>query len=212
MYRRTADIDVYRVAEAIPSVKDMRNHTTTDDRADIRPSTHPGTHPSTHSDPGPLTGKVPRRSGRAQPGPRLAVVASAGATALLLWLVAGPVLGINLDVLLTPGATTPVPVAAGSVIISSVAAGLLGWALLAGLERISRHGATIWRCLAGAVALLSLGGPLSLAQSGGGAVVLTLLHLVVGGILLIALPRAGTERAHRTSTSQAGVARAGAPT
>ncbi|USQ80746.1 DUF6069 family protein [Ornithinimicrobium faecis] len=186
----------------------MRNHTTTDDRADIRPNPQPGA----HADTGPLTGKAPRRSGRAQPGPRLAVVASAGATALLLWLVAGPVLGINLDVLLTPGATTPVPVAAGSVIISSVAAGLLGWALLAGLERISRHGATIWRCLAGAVALLSLGGPLSLAQSGGGTVVLTLLHLVVGGILLIALPRAGTERAHRTSTGQAGVARAGAPT
>lgn len=208
MYRRTADIGVYRAARPIPSVNDMQNHTIINHADSNRPDTNrpPTSHPDTTStDPRRDTvsgaGRTPR--GRH----RLVVVAGTAVSALLLWLVAGPVLGINLEVLQTPGATTAVPVTAGSVILSSVAAGLLGWALLAGLERLTTRGATIWRWVAGAVALLSLGGPLTLAQSGGGAVVLTLLHLVVAGVLLTALPGTVSRGAVNTP-AQAG--RAGA--
>lgn len=185
----------------------MRNHTTATDPTVGFAGTTPGTVP----DAATATGDRPRR------GSRLVVVAGTTATALLLWLVAGPVLGINLDASQTPGSAAPVPVTASSVVVSSVAAGLLGWTLLAALERVSARGVTIWRWVAGGVALLSLGGPLTLADSGGGTVVLTLLHVVVGGILLIALPTAGTASAgrtgaSRTDTHQEGVNRAGVST
>ena len=183
MYRRTADIGTYRAIRSIPSVNVMRNH----------PTTEPAT---THHNA--RAGTLPDAGQASRPGRRVVVVVGAAVGALLLWLAAGPGLGIDLAVLPTPDATTSVPVTAGSVIVSSVVAGLLGWALLAVLERSTHHGATIWRWVAGAVAVLSLSGPLTLAQSTGGGVVLALLHVVVAGTLLLALPGASATRAVTT--------------
>lgn len=180
---RDGDIAVYPRACVLPSVEPMRNHT-----AEATTTTAPD---ATTSPPDPTD--LPARRGTAGrrasvAGRRASVVAGAGAAALLTWLVAGPVLGINLEVLKTPGATTPVAVTAGSVLVSAVVAGLSGWAALAVLERVSVRGTTLWRWIATTVALLSLAGPLTLAQDTGGAVVLVLLHLVVAAVLLVALP------------------------
>ncbi|WP_114905673.1 DUF6069 family protein [Ornithinimicrobium murale] len=149
--------------------------------------------PSTVSDPTRTTAD-PRP--QAQRSRRALVIAGATAAAVLLWLVAGPVLGTDLQVLEGPGARSAAPVTAGAVITSTVVAGLLGWSLLAVLQRLTSRGATIWRWVASLVALLSLCGPLTLAQSSGGTVALALLHVLVAGILILALP--GRSRAGAT--------------
>lgn len=173
-----ADIDVYPPARALPSVKRMRNQ-------------HQTQTPTTPLTPMPGTDRPAAGTARRGSASRRALtVVGAAVAALAVWLLAGPVLGIDLDVRQAPDSSTLVPVTASAVVISSVLAGLLGWALLALLERWGARGVIVWRSIAGAVALLSLGGPLSLAQSTGGAVVLALLHVVVAGVLLVALPRA----------------------
>lgn len=116
------------------------------------------------------------------------VIAGGAAAALALWVVAGPLLGADLAALPSPEASSAVEITASSVLISSLAAGLVGWALLAVLERITAHAATAWRWLAGAVTVLSLGGPLTLAEGTAATVTLTLLHLVVAAVLIPALP------------------------
>ncbi|QDO87659.1 hypothetical protein FNH13_04315 [Ornithinimicrobium ciconiae] len=112
--------------------------------------------------------------------------------ALLTWLVADPVLGVDLEVLTTPGGDATRLVSAGAIVSSTIIVGLLGWALLAVLQRISGRGTTIWRWTATTVALLSLAGPLTLAQTTAATVVLTVLHVVVAAILLVALPVQGS--------------------
>lgn len=168
---RAGDIVVYPRSGLLPSVNPM--NTLTQDTTTV-----PVTDPS---------GTSAHRGASA--GHRALVVAGAAAAALLAWLVAGPLLGVNLEVLQTPGAATAVTVTGGSVAVSALAAGLLGWAALAVLERVSsRRGPTVWRWIAATVTLGSLTGPLTLAQGTGGTVVLTLLHLIVAGVLLTALP------------------------
>ncbi len=107
--------------------------------------------------------------------------------------MAGPVLGTDLAAAPSPGAA-PISVTAGSVLVSSIVAGLLGWALLAALEHLVGRGTTIWRWVAGTVAVLSLAGPLTLAETTSAAAVLVLLHVVVAGVLIPALPGAAGGR------------------
>ncbi|USQ76872.1 DUF6069 family protein [Ornithinimicrobium cryptoxanthini] len=135
----------------------------------------------------PRTGSTERRS---------LVVAAAAVAAMLTWLVADPVLSIDLKVLEAPGGTTTRLVSAGSIVSSAIIAGLLSWALLAVLERKATQGVTVWRWVTAAVALVSLLAPLSLAQNTGATVVLTLLHVAVASVLILALP--GTRRAGAT--------------
>lgn len=157
----------------------MRNQTREDIPATL--PAHGGSAPSR---------SVPSRSvpSSASAGRQALVIAGAAAAALLVWLVAGPLLGINLEALKTPGSASAVPVTAPEVLLSGVVAGLLGWASLSVLERVSARGSTRWRWVAAAVALFSLAGPLTLAQTAGGAMVLSLLHLTVAGVLVTALP------------------------
>lgn len=135
----------------------------------------------------PRTGSTERRS---------LVVAAAAVAAMLTWLVADPILRIELEVLAAPGGTTTL-VSAGSIVASAIIAGLLGWVLLAVLERRTTQAVTVWRWVAGAVALASVLAPLSLAQNPGATVVLTLLHVVVAGILVTALPGTPQSRTSR---------------
>src|SRR5699024_4678630 len=126
MYSPTGDIALYPGPRRISSVEGMnpppRQHTIATN------------HPSTTA-AGP---DAPTRAGRplpAGPGRRLLVIGCAAAAAWAVWLVTGPVLGADLAATPSPGAA-PVSVTAGSVLVSAVVAGLLGWALLAVLERL----------------------------------------------------------------------------
>lgn len=220
MYRSAEDIGLYPAVGAVPSVRNMTHPTASDPFAtpsqgslntppvsgtivppDGRPRPDTVVPPDTGSPPNTATVQ-----GRPR-GRRALVVAGACAAALAVWLLAGPVLGTDLTVRPAPGAATQ-EVTAASVVLSCVLAGLAGWALLVLLERLTTHGAMVWRWLAGVVALLSLGGPLTLGQGTGAVIVLTLLHVVVAGVLLVALPgsgpaAAGRSRAGRTTVSTA---------
>ena len=73
----------------------------------------------------------------------------------------------------------------GAVIAAAAVPALLGWALLAALERFSRRPKTIWTIVAVLVTVLSLAGPLSSATTTGSAVSLALMHLVVGAVAIV---------------------------
>jgi hypothetical protein len=109
--------------------------------------------------------------------------------ALAVWGVSELVVGIDVR---QPAFGTGVPqdLTAAPVVIASVVAGLAAWLALAVLERLTRHARVAWVALATLVLVVSLGAPLS----GRGIdeqsrLVLTLLHLTVGGLLIVLLPR-----------------------
>jgi hypothetical protein len=109
--------------------------------------------------------------------------------ALAVWGISALVFGIDVrQPAFGPG--VPQDLTAASVVVASVVAGLAAWLALAVLERLTRHARVAWVALATLVLVASLGAPLS----GRGIdeqsrLVLTLLHLTVGGLLIVLLAR-----------------------
>lgn len=134
-----------------------------------------------------------------RPMPRRGLVAAlAVAVPVMMWLAA-QVMGVELR---SPafGAEPVRAIGAGQVLLVSAAAVLAGWALLAGLERVTRHGRLIWRITAVAVLALSLGGPLSgTGISAATRVTLVLMHVSLAVVLVPLLPRAGRSVAESTA-------------
>ncbi|MFI2652189.1 DUF6069 family protein [Micromonospora fulviviridis] len=114
-------------------------------------------------------------------------VAAAVVAAVLIWIVAAPIAGVDLEATVAEG-EPPLEINLVAVVAASLLISLLGWALLAVLERITRHGLRIWVIVAAAFTLLSLAGPTT-AESTSAMVVLALMHLAVGGILIAAMIR-----------------------
>ncbi|MET8251145.1 DUF6069 family protein [Micromonospora sp. NPDC005197] len=76
-----------------------------------------------------------------------------------------------------------------AVLVTSALAGLLGWGLLAVLERLSARATTIWTGIAVAVLVLSLV-PASLVDASAGTrFALVLMHLVVGAVVILGFRR-----------------------
>jgi hypothetical protein len=118
---------------------------------------------------------------------RALAVAATVAAAVLVWLVGEPLLGNDL-VVEQPG-QAPLDLSLASFVIITLGASLAGWAVLALLEKITRYGRRIWTGLAVAVVLVSFLPFLSAQMSTGSAVVLALVHLVVGAVLIPLLLR-----------------------
>lgn len=129
----------------------------------------------------------------------LIAVAAASAT----WALAVPVLGVELTVR-TGSQMHDVTVLA--VVATALGAGLAGWLLLAVLERWTYQARLEWRVVAALVLLVSFLGPLA-AVNVAATAVLSVLHCLVAGVLIIGLPSA-SERPPRSS-SHAGVRSAG---
>lgn len=127
-------------------------------------------------------------------GARALAVAATVAAAALVWLVGEPLLGNDL-VVEQPG-QAPLDLSLASFVVITLGASLAGWAVLALLEKITRYGRRIWTGLAVAVVLVSFLPFLSAQMSTGSAVVLGLVHVVVGAVLvplLLRVPRGGDE-------------------
>lgn len=121
----------------------------------------------------------------------LAVVGAVVADALI-WLIAHSVLDIDLRTPDGPGSTTTTALAFPAVPISVAVVSLLGWGLLALLERKSSRGRAVWTGIAVAVLVLSLFAPLfAQGLTAGNRITLVLLHLTVGAILIPAYRRDG---------------------
>ena len=125
---------------------------------------------------------------------RALAVTAAVLTALVVWSLADPLLGINLTVRTSPASTSVQTIGPAFVLAVSLLASLLGWGLLAGLEPRTQRAGTIWTITAGVVLLLSLAGPLTAAVTTAAAVALVLLHLSVAAVLIPLLRRTASPR------------------
>ena len=130
---------------------------------------------------------------------RTRIVAVVGATlaALAGWVVAVPISGVDLEVASGPATRT---VGAAAVLGAGFTASLLGWALLALLERRASRARGTWTAIAVAALLLSLVGPLGADATAATKVTLALLHVVVAAVLIPVLRR--TSRTRRPSRSR----------
>ncbi|MGP9681769.1 DUF6069 family protein [Brachybacterium sp. AOP3-A1-3] len=141
---------------------------------------------------------------RIRPRGAVATLVTAVIGALLIWAVAVPLGGLDLELAATGQSVGPAAII-GAVLVGGAAA----WLLLA-LAIHLPHGRTIWTGGAVAVLVLSLTGPAVSGAVGAVLVVLVLMHLVVGIVLILGLRRstaprlmAGSAVAGRTVTGEA---------
>ncbi|HUC56402.1 MAG TPA: DUF6069 family protein [Streptosporangiaceae bacterium] len=114
-----------------------------------------------------------------RPGRARALCAAGGAAAAVLaWLVEVPLLGIHLSFQFGAGQvqTISAPQAAGV----ALAAGLLGWLLLAVLERRTVRASRYWVAIALVALAASLALPLVAATTTSAIIGLIVMHLAVG--------------------------------
>ncbi|MEV6313835.1 DUF6069 family protein [Streptomyces sp. NPDC051776] len=118
---------------------------------------------------------------------RTRALALVGAVVLdaLIWILADRVFKIDLRIPDGPGSTTTSELVLPAVIISVAVISLVGWGLLALLERLTGRARTVWTAIASAVVVLSLLGPLFAAGlTTGNRITLVCLHLTVGAVLI----------------------------
>ncbi len=128
------------------------------------------------NDGAPAVGKSTRTRDRAL------AVAGATAAAVVVWVVGDPLLGHEL-VVEQPG-QDPRDLDASAFLFISLASALLGWALLAVLERVTAHAVRIWTAVAVVFLALSFVPLIGVEATGGSKVVLALAHLAVGAVLI----------------------------
>jgi uncharacterized protein DUF6069 len=122
-----------------------------------------------------------------------ALCAAGGAlAAALAWTVEVPLLGTHLDVRF--GAGHIQAIAAGQVIGVALAASLLGWLLLALLERHTPHARILWTTIAVAALAASLALPLAAATTVSATAGLIAMHLTVGAAVIPALAHTAQPR------------------
>ncbi|MEU4441489.1 DUF6069 family protein [Micromonospora chalcea] len=117
---------------------------------------------------------------------RLLTVLAATVATLLGWVVAVPLAGVELTARTGSDVQRVTPVA---VAVSTLLAGLSGWALLALLERLTARARTVWTVVAGLVLLVSLLGPLGGGVGRAATLTLVAFHLVAGTVLITGLRR-----------------------
>jgi hypothetical protein len=122
-----------------------------------------------------------------------ALCAAGGAlSAVLAWIVEVPVLGIHLNFRF--GAGHVQTIAVGEVIGVTVAASLLGWLLLALLERRTSHARLLWTTTALALLAASLALPLAAATTTSAVAGLIVLHVTVGAAVIPAMAHTARAR------------------
>ena len=121
---------------------------------------------------------------------RALVVLAAVAGALLVWVIADPLLKADLDVRFGDSGAAD-HVAARAVAVTTLVLALLGWGLLELLERRygSPRGDDIWVAIAVVAMLLSLLGPIIAGLTISATVGLLAIHITAGGILIALLPQ-----------------------
>lgn len=123
---------------------------------------------------------------------RALCTAGGAAAAAIAWAVEVPLLGVRLSVRF--GAMHPQIVAAGQVIGAALAAGLIGWLLLAVLDRHAPRARSIWTGTALLVLALSLLLPLTAGTTAAAVTGLIVLHLTVGAVVIPGLARTARSR------------------
>lgn len=132
--------------------------------------------------------KLDRKPGRAR-----ALAAAGGVTAAsVVWFAEVPLIGIHLRIRFGSGGSLQT-IGIGQIIGVSLAAALLGWLLLAVLERRTSHARAVWTSAALVALVASLGLPLHAATTTSATVGLIVMHVAVAAIVIPGL--AATSRA-----------------
>jgi len=130
---------------------------------------------------------------------RLMTVIAATAATFVIWLIAHPVAGIELD--MGKEANDPSrTIGAVSVVTVTAIAGLIGWASLEIFERLTARARTRWTACALLALFISFLGPLG-AVTTSAAIALLSMHLAAGAILILGL-RSTTSCHEPSSESQ----------
>ena len=122
-----------------------------------------------------------------------ALCAAGGAlAAALAWIVEVPLLGIHLNFRFGTGHIQTIAV--GQVLGVTVAASLLGWLLLALLERHTPHARLLWTTIALAALAASLALPLAVATTTSAVAGLIVMHVTVGAAVIPAMAHTARAR------------------
>ncbi len=109
--------------------------------------------------------------------PRAATILGATLATFIIYLVS-TFIG-DVDLVENTGRT----IGPGMIIVGTIVPGLVGWGLLALLERRTGNAWTIWRNIALVVLVISFLGPIS-AENDGARVVLSVMHAFAGAIII----------------------------
>jgi hypothetical protein len=118
---------------------------------------------------------------------RAVCAAGGAAAAAIAWSIEVPLMGIRLSIRF--GGMHPQTIVAGQVVGTALVAGLLGWLLLAGLDRRVPRPRTAWTAAALLVLAVSLALPLAAATTTSAAIALIVLHLLVGAVVVPGMAR-----------------------
>ena len=145
------------------------------------------------------TTTAPTMPGIKQGRTRALCAAGGALAAVLAWIVEVPLLGIHLNVRfpaghMHTGAGHIQTITIGQVIGVAVAASLLGWLLLALLERRTPRARLLWTVTAVAALAASLALPLAAATTTSATAGLIVMHVVVGAVVVPALARTARTR------------------
>lgn len=114
---------------------------------------------------------------------RLPIVVGAALAAVVVYVVAVPILGIDVAVPEAPGSDIKAPLDLIAVVAMGLISSLLGWFALAVLERFTGGRAlTVWTVLALAVLVLSL--PYLPGWTVAERIVVGLMHVTLGVVLI----------------------------
>jgi hypothetical protein len=111
-------------------------------------------------------------------------IGAAGAVtaAVAVWVVGELVLGNDL-VVRQPGKEA-MDLGMGAIVFFALVSSLLGWALLAGLERVTARAGVVWTIVALLVLAVSFIPLIGVEATGGSKAVLAFTHVVVGVVLI----------------------------
>jgi hypothetical protein len=140
----------------------------------------------------PTTATTATTAAKARPaikrGRARALCAAGGAlAAAVAWIAEVPLLGIHLTFRFGTGHIQTI--AAGQVVGVTVAASLLGWLLLALLERRTPNARVLWTAIALAALVASLALPLAAATTTAAVVGLIVMHVTVAAVVIPAMAR-----------------------
>lgn len=141
------------------------------------------------------TSTTPGRISPARHTSRVRALGVAGAVlaTAAVWTIAVPLLGVDLRAVTDPSAPAQT-VGLTAVVPVAMVVSLLGWALLALLEKGTRRARTIWTVTAVAVLALSLAGPLVGGATAASKITLAAMHVALAAVLIPALYRSSPTR------------------
>ncbi|HEY5016654.1 MAG TPA: DUF6069 family protein [Streptosporangiaceae bacterium] len=134
-----------------------------------------------------LTTSAPTIQDHKQGRSRALSVAGGALAGAVAWMIEVPLLGVDLTIRF--GSAHPQTIGIGEVIGVSLAFSLLGWLLLAVLDKRTPRASALWVSAALAALVASLALPLIAATTTAASVGLIVMHLAVAAVVIPAMAR-----------------------